>query len=73
MSTTPPQAHRLDELETRLAFQDDLLNQLNEVVTRQDREILNLQKDVLRLRHQLLQLLPLMNASAGEETPPPHY
>ena len=33
------QTDRMDELESRLAFQDDLIESLNEVVARQDREI----------------------------------
>ena len=33
---------RLEELESRLAFQDDLIESLNDVVARQDREIQNL-------------------------------
>ncbi len=64
---------RIDELETRLAFQDDLLHQLNEVVTRQDREILMLRGEIERIRQQFYQLLPMLNSPMGEEPPPPHY
>ena len=33
-----PIVARLDELESRLAFQDDMIETLNETITRQDRE-----------------------------------
>ena len=33
---------KIQELEIKLSFQDDLLNTLNEVVTKQDQEILKL-------------------------------
>lgn len=64
---------RLDELETRLAFQDDLLHQLNEVVVRQDRELLQLRRELEQLRSQLQQMAPLVGGNPGEEPPPPHY
>lgn len=64
---------RIDELETKLAFQDDLVMHLNDVVARQDQEIMMLRQDVERIRKQLLQMTPLLGGNAGEEPPPPHY
>jgi SlyX protein len=64
---------RVTELEVRLAFQEKMLAELNEVVTRQQREIERLVNDVRVLRQQLTVVAPSLAASPGEETPPPHY
>ena len=65
---------RLDELESRLAFQDDLIEALNKVITRQDREIINQAaqiKDLFtRISEQTETDAP--GASAEHEIPP-HY
>jgi len=65
---------RLDELESRLAFQDDLIESLNEVITRQDREITNMAsqlKDLFtRVSEQAETATP---GAAAEHEPPPHY
>ena len=65
---------RVEELESRLAFQDDLIERLNEVVARQDKEIVLLTK---RLQELMERLNDLDSATAGG-TPeshevPPHY
>jgi SlyX protein len=65
---------RVEELESRLAFQDDLIESLNEVVARQDKEIVLLTK---RLQELMKRLNDLDSATAGG-TPegheiPPHY
>jgi SlyX protein len=64
---------RITELESRLAFQDDTVDQLNRVVSDQDLRISRLEALLRRTREQVELLLPLMNASPGEEAPPPHY
>jgi SlyX protein len=64
---------RIVELETRLAFQEDTLQELNSVVARQQQEILALAREVEALRAQLRALAPSLVAGRGEETPPPHY
>jgi SlyX protein len=63
---------RLNELEIKLIFQDDLLNTLNDIVTRQDQEIMKLW-DANRLLKQSMQ--DIKNDSKEEivDVPPPHY
>ncbi|MFZ5757303.1 MAG: SlyX family protein [Pseudomonadota bacterium] len=64
---------RIADLEGRLAFQDDTIDQLNRVVVDQDQRIARLELSLRRTREQVELLLPLMHASPGEEPPPPHY
>lgn len=64
---------RIAELESRLSFQDDTVDQLNRVVTDQDVRIARLEMLLRRTREQVEMLLPLMHAAPGEEPPPPHY
>jgi len=61
------------ELETQLAFQDDTLQTLNEIVTRQQQQIDKLEREVQRLVVQLQQLGDAMHRPESEEAPPPHY
>ena len=66
---------RLDELESRLAFQDDLIDSLNTVVSRQDREIGQLRRQLQRLEDRLAELADaasLPGPASGHEIPP-HY
>ena len=75
MDGTRKMASRLDELETRSAFQDDLIENLNAVVTRQDREIAELRRRVQALEDRLADLAEaasLPGAAPGHEVPP-HY
>lgn len=64
---------RISELETRLAFCDDSVQQLNLVITQQDRLLAELEEKVRVLGQRLQTLQPNPIASAAEETPPPHY
>ena len=64
---------RIVELETRLAFQEHTLQELNSVVTRQQQEILQLTREIEALKAQIRALAPALVAGRGEETPPPHY
>ena len=63
---------RIDELESRLAFQDDLIESLNETVTRQD---LDLARLTLRLQDLAARINDIGNAAASSSDSeiPPHY
>ena len=72
---TEPRPDGLDDLEARVAFQDDLIERLNDVVARQDREILALTRRVGALERRLNDLDETATAAAagsGHEIPP-HY
>ena len=67
-------SERLDELESRLAFQDDLIESLNEVVARQDREIALLTQRLADLATKFEDLAASAAPVAGTgHEPPPHY
>jgi SlyX protein len=65
-------ADRLTEIETQLAFQDDVISQLNSVVTAQQRQLDQLQMEVRLLREQLTAMRDKLLSSVTEP-PPPHY
>lgn len=65
--------NRLTELETCVAFQDDTIKQLSDVIASQQRQIDALTAEIKQLKQQFKELTPAMVASASEETPPPHY
>lgn len=64
---------RLDELETRLAFQDDVINTLSEQVAKQEMDIRELWEAKRLLHRQLKDVSPSHIKSEQDETPPPHY
>lgn len=64
---------RLDELETRLAFQDDLINTLSDQVAKQELDIRELWDAKRHLHKQLKEMAPSNLKREEEETPPPHY
>jgi SlyX protein len=63
---------RLEKIETKLSFSEDLLEELNRTVVRQQQEIERLQKQVRALREQFATLLP-GPTDAPHDEPPPHY
>lgn len=67
---------QLIDVQTRVAYQEDTLAQLNDVITKQDAEIVQL-KQQIRLLAQRLDELARDPAQAGEtditNDRPPHY
>jgi|GEM_PF-225286 len=66
-------AVRLDELETRLAFQDDLIHTLSEQVSRQELDIRELWEAKKQLNNQLKEVSSSNIRREEDETPPPHW
>lgn len=64
---------RITELESRVAFQDDTIQKLNEVVVAQQKQIDKLLIEVTSLVEQVKNLSPQLLADESQETPPPHY
>lgn len=64
---------RLESIEFKLAHQEDLLNQLNDLVTRQHLEIDKLKTTCISLSDQLKRVQQSGDAPPSEAEIPPHY
>jgi len=64
---------RLMELESRVAFQDDAIQKLNDVVVSQQEQIDLLLSELKYLNEKVRDLTSELIASEDQETPPPHY
>ena len=64
---------RLTEIESRVAFQDDTVQQLNDVIVRQQQDIEKLTEELQLLKQQMQALAPSLVVDQAQETPPPHY
>jgi SlyX protein len=63
---------RIIDLESRLAFQDDTIQALNDVLVAQQREMDRLQLQLAALARRQEEIGGQLD-SAEEEAPPPHY
>ena len=64
---------RVQELEVRVAFQEDLLSTLNTDVADLHRTVAMLREELLRATNSLEGLRGLLQEDPGVEPPPPHY
>lgn len=64
---------RLTELESRVAFQEDTIQKLNDVVIAQQDQLDKLLFDLKSLTDQVRTLGADLVANENQEPPPPHY
>lgn len=65
--------NRIAELETKIAFQEHLLDELNHALVQQQFDIDKMQLQLRYVVSKLKDMQPSNIASLSEETPPPHY
>ena len=64
---------RLMELEIKLAYQEDLLQTLNSIVTEQQKQIYRLEETCKLLYDRLKNLSSAAELEQSDHQPPPHY
>jgi SlyX protein len=64
---------RITGLEIRFMHQERTIQELNDIVCRQELAIERLERDMRQLQEQLKQLVPTLTRTAEEEEAPPHY
>ncbi len=64
---------RLDDLEIKFSYQQEVVDSLNDTITKQWDEIDRLKKLTKRLREEVVNLKESSPTSSGVEAPPPHY
>ncbi|MCW8927097.1 MAG: SlyX family protein [Xanthomonadales bacterium] len=64
---------RIDELESQLAFQDELHENLNNIVARQDRELIDLKRQLALLSERIKEVGEGIPGLGPQDETPPHY
>ena len=76
MANSPPEQtivdERLEKIETKLSLSEDMLESLSDTVYRQQRQIEQLQSEIITLREQVRAAQPNEPRNLNDEIPP-HY
>lgn len=64
---------RVTEVETRFAFQETTLQELNAALTDQQQQLSHLQDLLKKITEQLTEIMSRNQAKTADEPPPPHY
>ena len=64
---------RIDDLEVQLTHQQCQVEELNELVYRQQQLIDLISAELRQIKEQLQIVLPSLTKEPEDETPPPHY
>ena len=73
MKSTNELAQAIETLETRNAFQDDVIEQLNHELSIHQGQIAELKQQVALLANRLKENTPDQQGKEEVEPPPPHY
>ncbi|BCJ91315.1 hypothetical protein IZ6_20500 [Terrihabitans soli] len=69
----PTDTARLEALETRIAYQDEVIEDLNKTITAQWKEIDRLAREVASLGERVARAEEGPGTDPADEPPPPHY
>jgi SlyX protein len=67
------EARRIDDLEVRVAYQDQAIEDLNATITEQWKTIGALTRKIARLEEELAESEVAAREASARERPPPHY
>ena len=73
MSKEESLQQRIEELETKVAFQEETIEQLHTELFEQQKSVLTLQTQMNVVINKMKSMQPSNMASESDETPPPHY
>lgn len=65
--------NRIIDLESKLAFQDETINELNEVITDQQQQLDQLREEIRLLSLRIASVAESSGTTEEKEPPPPHY
>jgi SlyX protein len=65
-------ASQIIELETKIAFQEDLIQALNSTLAEQQLELVEMKRDIEELQTQFRSIATSLASTTKDETPP-HY
>ncbi len=65
--------NKIIELQSKLAFQDETINDLNDVITDQQQQLDQLREEIRLLGLRIASVAESSSTSDEKEPPPPHY
>lgn len=64
---------RIDELESQVAFQDELVESLNEVVAKQELDLIEFKRQIGLMYERLKEIGDAAPGASAQDETPPHY
>ena len=65
--------NKIIDLQSKLAFQDESINELNEVITDQQNQLDQLREEIRLMNLRIVSVAEASNVTEEKEPPPPHY